>query len=296
MEDIPKKPNTVRDYSSISPSAYSLVLVKGLTKIPFMRRAAEQIMQPEPYVPDFTKNDFAYWARVVHFESRYWSIDQLLTDIPAKNILELSSGFSFRGLARTQQPGVQYIDTDLPEVIEDKKRFIPHLEADEPAKGSKLETLPLNALDEEQFMAITDHFSADEPVVIVNEGLLMYLSLSEKEKLLKIIHTILSKRGGYWITADIYINPGAVPRILQQSDRLTQFFQQHKVHEQMFESFDEAREFFNQTGFVIDKEAVTDYTKITAIDPMLKSATGEQLELVRKGGKIRETWRLRVAD
>ncbi|MEO8947897.1 MAG: class I SAM-dependent methyltransferase [Mucilaginibacter sp.] len=295
MEKNTTNPSTARDYSSISPSAYSLVLVKGLTKIPFMRRAAEQMLKPQPYVPDFTINDFAFWARVVHFESRYWSIDQLLTDIPAKNILELSSGFSFRGLARVQQSGTHYIDTDLPEVIADKKRFLPLLEAGEPASGSKLETIPLNALDEKQFMEIVKLFPADEPVVIVNEGLLMYLSIPEKEKLLKIIHTILTKRGGYWITADIYINRGPVPESLRRSDRLAKFFEQHKVHEQMFDSFEAAEQLFTKAGFVIDKQAETDYTQITAVGPMMNSANEEQLALIRKGGRIQATWRLRVS-
>ncbi len=251
-------------------------------------------MQPTAYEPDFTKNDFAFWARVVHFESRYWSINELLTDIPSQNILELSSGFSFRGLAQVQQPNVHYIDTDLPEVIEDKKQFMKALDAGEPATGSKLETIPLNALDEEQFIEITDHFAPNQPIVIVNEGLLMYLSLPEKQKLFKTIHTILSKRGGYWITADIYINRGPVPEALKRSDRLTKFFEKHKVHEQMFESFEVAKQLFNNAGFVVDKEAVTDYAKITAIEPMMKSATEEQLALVRQGGRIQATWRLKV--
>jgi O-methyltransferase involved in polyketide biosynthesis len=296
MENTSQNQPPKRDYSSISPSAYSLVLVKGLTKIPYMRRAAEQMIHPAPYVPDFTKRDFAFWARVVHFESRYWSIDQLLTDIDAKNILELSSGFSFRGLARVQQSGTHYIDTDLPEVIRDKKSFMPLLEAGETAEGSILETLPLNALDEEQFRELINHFPAGEPVVIVNEGLLMYLSLPEKEKLLKIIHTILSERGGYWITADIYIKRGPVPEALKQNDRLNKFFEQHKVREQMFDSFEAAEQFFNKAGFVIDKQAETDYTQITAIEPMLKSATEEQMALVRQGGKIQATWRLKAAN
>ena len=38
-----------------------------------------------------------------------------------KNILELSSGFSFRGLNMCKDSGVFYIDTDLPEIIENKK-------------------------------------------------------------------------------------------------------------------------------------------------------------------------------
>src|ERR1700761_2791794 len=171
-----------RDYSTISPSAQSLLYLKGLTNIPFARQAAELMMRPEKYVPDFSKRDFLFWGRVVHFESRYWSIDQLLADLPIKNILELSSGFSFRGLKAIEQDGAHYIDTDLPGVIESKAAFVNDLQP-HPNSKSKLEILPVNALDEEAFMAIVDRFPANEPIVIVNEGLLMYLSMPEKEKL-----------------------------------------------------------------------------------------------------------------
>ena len=57
----------------------------------------------------------------MHFENRYWSIDQLLNDLTIINILEISSGYSFRSLEYTRQKAVHYIDTDLPDVIAAKK-------------------------------------------------------------------------------------------------------------------------------------------------------------------------------
>jgi hypothetical protein len=125
-----------RDYSSISPSARSLLLLKGLTSIPFAREAAGLMVSPELYKPDYENTDIGFWARLLHFESRYQSIDQLLSDLSAKNILELSSGFSFRGLAAAQERDVHYIDTDLDNVIELKEDFINALkQAEKPLKG-----------------------------------------------------------------------------------------------------------------------------------------------------------------
>ena len=72
---------TNRNYNTISPSAFSLIMLKGYTNIPFARRTAELILYPEAYIPDFEVKDFTFWARVVHFENRYWSIDHLLTDL-----------------------------------------------------------------------------------------------------------------------------------------------------------------------------------------------------------------------
>ena len=280
-----------RDYSTISPSAKSLLLLKGYTNIPFAREAARLMMWPGKYEPDFNKSDFMFWGRIVHFESRYWSIDQLMADVPIKNILEISSGFSFRGLAAVQQAGVHYIDTDLPEVIALKKEFIKELQTETNPK-SKLEVLALNALDEKAFKEIINRFPADEPVLIVNEGLLMYLSTPEKEQLCKIIQNVLKKRGGYWITADIYIKQRNQMPGVQVDDKLTQFFEKHKVREQMFDSFEAAEKFFNNQGFIIDKKAVPDRDKLSTLPYLLKSATAEQMKLLGGAGKIQETWRL----
>ncbi len=283
---------TGRDYSTISPSAKSLLFLKGLTNIPFAREAAGLMIADEKWEPNLVEKDVRFWARVVHFENRYWSIDQLLTDVPIKNILEISSGFSFRGLAAVQQDGVHYIDTDLPEVIELKKKFIKALQPEVPNPNSKLEVLPLNALDEKAFAEIVSRFPANEPIVIINEGLLMYLGLAEKEKLCKTIHAILDERGGYWITADIYIKQRTAIAGMEMDDRLAKFFEQHKVREQMFDSFDAARSFFNDQGFIIDKEAQPNPDKLSTLPYLFQSATTEQLKALRQASKIQATWRM----
>ncbi|SFE05775.1 hypothetical protein SAMN05518672_104309 [Chitinophaga sp. CF118] len=284
-----------RNYNTISPSARSLLLMKGMTPIPYARQAAELMAYPEKYIPDYNRTEFGFWARLAHFENRYWSIDQLLTELSAKNILELSSGFSFRGLNAVKEHDVHYIDTDLPDLIATKINFVTTLQQDGSETKGKLETLPLNALDEEQFMNIVSRFSPGE-IVIVNEGLLMYLGDEEKEKLLSIIHKVLKKHGGYWITADIYIKNMSDSRNLGFDDKLQQFFAAHHIEENKFESFEAAEALFKKAGFIIDKKAVTDYSKTIALEYLFKNATPEQLELGRKNGKVNATWRLKVAE
>jgi len=280
-----------RDYSTISPSAQSLLFLKGLTNIPFAREAAELMLRPQKYEPDYSNTDFLFWARVVHFESRYWSIDQLLSDLPIKNILELSSGFSFRGLKAIEQDGVHYIDTDLPGVIDTKAAFVKDLQP-HPNPKSKLEILPLNALDEQAFMDIINRFPANEPIVIVNEGLLMYLSMPEKIRLCQIIQTVLDERGGYWITADIYLKQRNRLPDMQMDDKLAKFFEQHHVRDNMFESFEQAEEFFTGQGFVIDKKAKPDPEKLSTLPYFFKSASPEQLKMLSSTPKIQQTWRM----
>jgi O-methyltransferase involved in polyketide biosynthesis len=283
-----------RNFNSISASAKSLLFMKGHTNIPFARQTAELIKYPEKYNPDFSNKDITFWARVVHFENRYWSIDQLLTDLPIKNILELSSGFSFRGLETKKQKGIYYIDTDLPDVLTAKKKLVLALNNESFNNEGILEFLPLNALDDKQFYEIVSHFP-DGEIVIVNEGLLMYLDRQEKKKLCGIIHKILKERGGYWITADIYLKSKQEKLDLKYDTKTKEFFKQHRVEENKFESFEETEIFFKEMSFTVDKEANIKRSKLSSLKYLLKNATIKQLFKMRNAGNIQATWRLRIA-
>lgn len=285
-----------RNYNTISPSAKALLLMKGYTSIPFAKQAAALAVYPEKYSHDFTKKDITFWGRTYHFENRYWSIDQLMEGLQIKNILELSSGFSFRGLEAVKQKGIHYIDTDLPDLIATKKEFVNTFKNEGAKTEGILEVLPLNALDEQQFRDVVSRFPAGE-IVIVNEGLLMYLDTNEKEKLCRMIHDILKERGGYWITADVYVKTATRKLNLKLNDELQSFLEKHKVEENKFEDYAQAETFFKQQGFVVDKEAKVSPGRLTSLTYLLKSINiWTRLKFIfRKRVKIQATWRLKVA-
>jgi O-methyltransferase involved in polyketide biosynthesis len=285
--------NNNRDFSSISPSARWMLLSKGCTRIPFAREVAELLEYPNAYIPDFKKRDLTFWGATTHLESRYWSIDQLLKDLTIKNILELSSGYSFRSLEYTRKKGVHYIDTDLPDVIATKKKLINSLRNDGFNTDGKLELLPLNALDKDNFHKIIGHFAQGE-VAIVNEGLLTYLDKQEKEKLCSIIHDILMERGGCWITADIYLKNKQPKLGFKYDDEKKEFYKQHDTEGNSFESFKEAEMFFKDMGFVIDKEANIKYSEMGSFKYLMKSLTIRQLFKFGRIGKVQATWRLKA--
>jgi len=285
---------TNRNFNTISPSARSLLLMKGHTNIPYARQTAELIVYPDKFIPDFDNKNMTFWARVLHFEKRYWTIDQLLAGLPLKNVLELSSGFSFRSLETIKKNGFHYIDTDLPDVIAMKKHIITSLSNSSFNAESKLEILPLNALDKMQFHEIVTHFPEGE-IAIVNEGLLMYLNSFEKEELCKIIHKILKERGGYWITADIYLKNHHNKLDLNFDSNTIKFFEHHQIENNKFDSFEDAEAFFKRMGFIIDKEADVKNSKLSALKYFMKSTTIKQLIKIRRTGKIQTTWRLKVA-
>ena len=289
------KNQTNRNFNTISPSARSLLLLKGYTNIPYARQTAELLLSPHKYTPDFNNRDMAFWTRVVHFENRYWSIDQLLEEVSIKNILELSSGFSFRSLETTKKSGIYFIDTDLQDVINLKKDFMNALRGDQYETNGKLKLAPLNCLNEQQFQEIVGHFP-DGEIVIINEGLLMYLDPTEKENLCSVIHKILKQRGGYWITADIYVKSKKEEFGMKIDSKTNNFFTQHHIEDNKFNSFEDAEKFFRRMGFIIDKEADVKSSELSSMKYFLKSSTTELLFKLARVGRIQKTWRLRVAD
>jgi len=282
-----------RDYISISPSAKALLLIKGLTDIPFARDTAELISFPEKYAPDYKNKDIAFWKRVVHFEQRYWSVDKALSFLPANNILEISSGFSFRGLDKARHSKVNYTDTDLPNIINQKKILLADLTAGLPACQGRLETLALNALDEDQFLEVVQRFPKG-PLIILNEGLLMYLDVTEKEKLCNIIYRALKQRGGYWVTGDVYIKYRLDRLQADEDDNYKKFIEAHHIYENMFESFDLAEQFFNTAGFEVESESEVELSKISSLKYMLANASVPNLLELNPADKMRTTWCLKI--
>ena len=285
-------PQDQKDFSSVSPSAKSLLMMKGYTNIPYAGQTAALMQGPEVFDLNFDDKDFWFWIRVMHFENRYWSIDQLLKQTGCKNILELSSGYSLRGLDFcAQDAGIHYIDTDLPGVMEVKRDMIVQLHLEKAAKG-KFELQNLNALDAESFNRVTDRFDAG-PLVIVNEGLLMYLNLEEKKQLCKTIHHTLKQRGGCWITADIYPKRSA-QTTLPHSESEASFMEQHNVEENKFDNYEAAQAFFEDQGFEIVREAVPDYQSLSVLPHLIRFLPEEVRNSKQPPPKIQATWMLRA--
>lgn len=241
--------STARDFSTISPSAYSLLVMRAQIGLPFAHRAAELLLGADGVAAQIARLSAIAGAdlRRRHFEERYRSIDTLLAGSGATRILELAAGMSFRGLALAQQQPVTYVDTDLPAMAESKLRVVESLGAG-PLVG-ELRIRALDALDPDGVRAAVAELPPGS-IAIVNEGLLMYLDPDEKRRLAGHIRDALVARGGAWITADIYLRGPRDPRI-GQDDRLRDFLAAHRVEEQKFESRVAAEAFFTDTGFTI---------------------------------------------
>jgi O-methyltransferase involved in polyketide biosynthesis len=242
-----------RDFTTISPTARSLLLMKSQTALPFARQAAALMFGAEGLKTELAamNREPVSGLRLQHFESRYRSLDRLLADSSLTRILELGAGLSFRGLDLAgRDPRVHYLDTDLPEMAALKADLVDRLQPAPPV--GRLEVLPLDALDPAAFSEAAARL-APGPLAIVNEGLLVYLDPLEKRRLAAHIREALRACGGAWLTADVYVRGPAEVRA-PLSARAQAFLDRHNVEQNKFADWESAERFFVGEGFVIRRK------------------------------------------
>ena len=243
---------TGRDYSTISPSAMSLLLMKAETSIAFAKEAARLLWGDS--VPselgEALKAENAR-RRVRHFENRYKSLDCLLQEFGYPRVLELGAGLSVRGLALARSSNTFYVDSDLSAIVALKAKLIAKLHPG-PLIGT-LRVRALDALDSEAFRSTLDELPRG-PLAIANEGLLVYLDEQEKARLAANVHSALRVRGGVWLTADVYVRNRGGSAATVGYGRSRAFIDAHRIERNKFSDFAEAERFFTESGFQILKK------------------------------------------
>ena len=235
-----------RDFSTISPSARWLLMVKAHTTLPFAREAAELMFGAEAVAAAESGPDVA--KRRTHFELRARSLDAALDDIAAERVLELAAGFSFRGLARAARGPVHYLDTNLPGGHRAQGRSgraaLAHRARWDAARASARRARPRRVRGRGRDTAA--RAARDRP-----RGLAHVSRPRRKARLAANIHGCLRARGGVSITADVYIRGVRYPN---REAHVQQFLADHSVEEQKFADWPAADAFFTSHGFRIDRK------------------------------------------
>lgn len=159
-----------------------------------------------------------------YFEARFKSLSSRLKASGAQNIIELASGKGPRGLLFAQDPSINYIETDLPAMMIEKRAVLKTLCMQQQIPlPQNLRLEDLNALDAPAFERVVGLLPPG-PLAIGHEGLLAYLDFEEKAKVAETIRGILLKRGGVWITPDLNtlrdIDAMSTPRWKRVMDRI----------------------------------------------------------------------------
>lgn len=244
-----QKTKIAGQHEKISYTAVGVAYARTFSDIPYSQEISK-ICDASNLTPE---NKEIHERMAPYFEGRFKALSNLIKKSGIKNVLELASGVGPRDLLLTRDPDITYIETDLPEMLRQKKELLKKLTESEDVKlPPNLHFAELNVLDKASFEEVVKQFPAG-PVAIGHEGLLAYFSREEKEKMAKIIREILVERGGVWITPDIFtladmekLNTGgrrkeALAEIKHRTGR--------DYESRAFVSLDDEKKFFTDLGF-----------------------------------------------
>jgi len=213
------------------------------------RAALETFLRPHHLTPE----DLHAYAPIL--EARYKSTSAMVQRLHPRQILELGAGLSPRGLNLTSDPNVFYVETDFPEIIDEKRTLLTTLQRKHrhPPRHN-LRLAAANALDRAQLQAAATHFKSSQRLLIVHESLLPYLSASETEQLARNIHELLGQYGGAWITPDFSLKSDA--ELLNEPQQLfRRVFTEatdRTLYNNAFDSIEHLREYYRGLGFQVE--------------------------------------------
>lgn len=230
----------LENFESISPTAILTSYPRTFTDIPYEREIYDWLNKN-------CKDDVKLNKLLApEIEARYKLTDRIMSKLNIKQILELASGYSSRGLIYSQK-GYKYIEMDLEGVSKNKKRLINELFQ----MNNNLHIICGNALNYDDYIKCEKYLDDNKELAIINEGLLRYLTFDEKRIVGQNIYNMLKKYGGVWITCDV-----TPKKFLQKQDEqnptlnnnLNTVTSRNNLNDR-FENEDHIRSFFGEIGF-----------------------------------------------
>jgi O-methyltransferase involved in polyketide biosynthesis len=265
------------EFDKISPTALMVAYARAFTDIPYTKDLS-RLVNAQSVVENLLGQKLEQVAEIaILIESRYRAIDQLVADHLTKNtltqIIELASGLLPRGMVMSQDRDVTFIESDLPLMISQKASLAKELVGDRP----NLHFIPIDiACKSNQLTACTKYLAGSEPIIILCEGLLMYLSHTQKHQVFNHIRELLQNYGGIWITSD-FVTVEAINRRKQISPNLEKISQMvsrlsdRPIGDTYFQNSEEIEDFIANQGFKCDRTPVLDLIhldQLTCLKPL----------------------------
>lgn len=194
-------------HARISPTAKLVAYYREFSDIEFAKDVSDLIDAKVVTESLFsgsslTLQDMMWMAPML--EVRYKSLAEAIKREGVRQVIEFASGVSLRGLSMTRRdPSLLYIETDLPELNAEKKLLVEEIKKrNKISLPANWHCLTANALHESEIDVLSQVLRPGEPIAIVNEGLLPYLSVAEKRIMGENVSRLLKRFGGVWITPD----------------------------------------------------------------------------------------------
>lgn len=131
---------------------------------------------------------------------RHRMLDALVEEFEGKYVLELAAGLSPRGSRFSSNEALRYIEVDLAPVLSVKRALMARtVEGQEVALRGNLQFVAgdLRSMD------LAGLVPAGEPVLVIGEGLFMYLTVAEQRSLWQRIAALVAGRAGSRLAFDL---------------------------------------------------------------------------------------------
>ena len=239
------------DFDKISPTALLVAYVRQFSDIPHTQEIAA-LSKAEAIANQFVvqgQKQPVMMAAVV--EARYKAIEQVRTHFDHTQILELASGLLPRGMILSENPNITFIESDLVVMLHQKQQLVDQVIGDR----ANLHFAEIDATDNLNLLSLNEYFQPDQPVTVLCEGLLMYLTLAEKQRVFANVRSILQTYGGVWITPDLTTK--AVGQMRQRDPVIRQVFEKiasstdRAFVDNEFDDLDHIHQFAQTQGFQV---------------------------------------------
>ncbi|AOX03366.1 hypothetical protein BJP34_31500 [Moorena producens PAL-8-15-08-1] len=258
-------------FDKISPTALLVAYARQFTDIPYSQELA-QLVNAQAFVEQLQKqqSDKSFEVAVL-FESRYKAINQVMAQFQTTQILELASGLLPRGMVMSGNPSTTFIESDLPGMITRKQQLVKQLVG----VRSNLHFVGIDATSQpSQFPLDVDYLDSQKPITVICEGLLLYLTLHQKQRLFANVRELLQVYGGVWITPDLKTKED-LSRIRGNSPGLQKFSQTVRGMtatsdtDTIFDNFDQVRQFLTEQGFQLQRYSMLNVLdQLTCLQPL----------------------------
>ena len=246
--------NGITFKDTISFTADGVAHRRQYTGIPYSKEILQAILQNGGMVDPKEKQLADSMPQLTPmFEARYLLTDLVLKKSGVKQILELASGLSPRGFIWADDPGVEYVEIDLPQKMDMKHAVVRELHCQNGTNGyDNLHLLRGDVTNPQDVLDSSTYFEHKQLFVIC-EGLLRYLNWKDKASLATAVRDTISMHGGgIWATPDIELlsDANATPESRARYEMMAQEWG-FDVRPNLFRDMKHAVKYFKGFGFKV---------------------------------------------
>jgi O-methyltransferase involved in polyketide biosynthesis len=249
---------------------------RQFSDIPFAQEVATRIRADDAFEQilrdhRLERDQLTFYAPM--FEARYKSITQLILKSGGSQVLELASGYSLRGFDLTRSSTIRYVETDLPDVAVTKLALLDDVRRQHGIASNPLHVVTVaDALDFEQVRTAARLLDPGQPLMVLCEGLIGYLTRQEIERLAANVHNVLGAfKGSSWICPDFSFKldvQNLPPERVRLREAITGVTQR-QLDASAFEDHGDLVAFLDRIGFSVRVRSQVDETPAFSSIPAL---------------------------